>query len=181
MAKVRTSAVRKYKLLSAILLLTAVALVFYILSPEFFYKAPMDFFLPEFSTQDFTRIENVDVGIKDDVGVVLLKAECYELTATVEPLQAISINNGLSNVVEARPNTHDLAKDVFETLGVEVVMVKITNVKDNSYYAKILLRQNNKYLNFDVRPSDGVAIALRMNSSIYINSTLLKEMGNKVC
>lgn len=180
MVRGRKNKVWKYKLLSAILFLVVVALGIYVLLPNLFIRAE-SLFIPEFSLKDFTKIDDVDADITNDVGVVMLKADCYELTAVVEPTQAISIDSGLNKVVGARPNTHDLAKDVFETLGIEVMMVKITEIKDDAYFAKILLRQGNKYLNFDVRPSDGVAVALRTNASMYINSSLLKEMGEKVC
>jgi bifunctional DNase/RNase len=60
-------------------------------------------------------------------------------------------------------------------------MVKVTELKGNSFYSKLILRQGNTILSLDARPSDAIAIALRANSSIYVNSTLLREVGKKVC
>jgi bifunctional DNase/RNase len=60
-------------------------------------------------------------------------------------------------------------------------MVKITEVKNNTFFGKLILRQNGKILSLDSRPSDATAIAVRTNSPIYVKTELLKEFGKKIC
>jgi bifunctional DNase/RNase len=137
--------------------------------------------IPEASILGFEKVDKVDVVPTNNEGLVTLTSGCYQLTASVDASQALSIQNALQKKSSERPNAHDLAKDVFNTLDIKVLMVKITELRGNSYFAKILLKQKNTFLNFDVRPSDGIAIALRTESPIYINSSLLKEKGKYIC
>ncbi|MEM7826205.1 MAG: bifunctional nuclease family protein [Candidatus Aenigmatarchaeota archaeon] len=137
--------------------------------------------LPELSTVGFSKVEKIEAESFGDVGIVVLKSGCYELSANVEAIQAESIKRGLEKIFAPRPNAHDIAKEIFNSFGIELLMVKITELKDNAYYSKIILRQGNTILNLDARPSDATAIAVRTGSPIYINSTLLKEVGKKIC
>lgn len=143
-------------------------------------EALLPLIFPDASILGFERVDKVDVAFVDG-GSITLTAGCYKLTAGVEVTQALSIQNALQNRTMERPNAHDLARDVFDTLYIKVLMVKITELRDNAYFARILLRQKNNFLNFDVRPSDGIAIALRMNSPIYINKSLLEQQGKYIC
>jgi len=170
-----------YKILSTILLLVVFSLTLYIFWPKGVGEIVQKIALPELSTSGFSKVEDVSVEIIEDVGSVTLITDCYDLTATVEPWQADSIQRGIEKTYVSRPNAHDIAANIFETLNIEVLMVKITELRDNAYYSKLILRQGNTVLNLDARPSDAIAIALRTNSTIYINQTLLKEMGEKTC
>jgi bifunctional DNase/RNase len=157
-------------------------LIFIIFLPKLHeVKELAPLFFPESSILGFEKVDRVDVVFTNNEGLVTLTSGCYELTASVDAPQALSIQNALQKKSAERPNAHDLAKDVFNTLDIRVLMVKITELRGNSYFAKILLKQKNTFLNFDVRPSDGIAIALRMESPIYINSSLLKQQGKYIC
>lgn len=170
-----------YKLLSIFFLITTIALAIYAFWPRKFESIFQPFLLPELSTIGFSRVENVEVNVIGNTGTVKLISSCYELLATVEASQAESIQRGKEKSYAARPNAHDIMKDIFSSLGIEVLMVKVTELKDNSFYSKLILRQNNTVLNLDARPSDALAIALRVDAPVYINSTLLKEVGKKIC
>jgi bifunctional DNase/RNase len=171
----------KYKTISFILLIIVISLTIYILWPKEVEKTFQGIILPELLTSGFSKVEEIETTTLGDVGAVSLKADCYELTANVEASQAESIQRGLDKTYVARPNAHDIVVDAFNSLGVEVLMVKVTELKGNSFYSKLILRQGNTILSLDARPSDAIAIALRANSSIYVNSTLLREVGKKVC
>jgi len=142
-------------------------------------KAQLIFF-PEAWTIGYEKVK-VDAEIVDNNGIVTLTSGCYQILAYTEASQAESIKNGLEGKISFRPNAHDLIKATFDNLGIEVVMVKITELKNNTFFGKIILRQGNKILSLDSRPSDGTAIAVRTNSPIYVNSELLKEFGKKIC
>jgi bifunctional DNase/RNase len=149
--------------------------------PNFFVKSFASVTLPQLSTAGFEKVENVNVQIIQNTGVISLNTKCYNLSAIVEVLQAISIQNGIDGKVDARPTVHDVMKDLFDSLNIEILMVKVTEQKENAYFSKFILRQGNTILNLDARPSDAIAVALREKAPIYVNETLLKLNGNKVC
>lgn len=182
MAKKRMDESQKYKVLCGILLVIIFTLAVYILYPSPFVQTVATISLPELSTDGFTEV-NLSVQINDDTGIVLLGNNCYVLPAEVEKSQAVSIQNGIDKKVGPRPNSHDLFNDMLKNLDIKVLMIKITYIEDGAYHSQFILRQGNTVLNFDARPSDSVAIAARTDYMvpIYMNETLLKTAGKKIC
>lgn len=135
--------------------------------------------LPELSTFGYVQV-SVDAEVVEDRGIVTLTGGCYQVTAYTEASQAESIASGLAGRIGFRPNTHDLIKSTFDSLGIEVIMVKIVEVRNNTYIGRLILRQGNKVLSLDCRPSDGTALAVRTNAPIYMKEELLKA-GKYVC
>lgn len=74
-----------------------------------------------------------------------------------------------------RPNTHDLAKRVIQGLEGEVVHVVVTELRDSTYYATLAIRVRGSVIEIDSRPSDAIAIALRMDAPILVRATLFDE------
>lgn len=72
-----------------------------------------------------------------------------------------------------RPLTHDLMVNVLKDVGAEIEKIIISDLKDNAYYAVIILRQGEKTLSIDSRPSDAIALAVRTNSPIFIDEKVL--------
>jgi bifunctional DNase/RNase len=124
---------------------------------------------------------SVDAAVIGDQGIVLLTSDCYQITANVEAYQAESIIMGLENISPARPNAHDIAADAFNSLDVQLLMVKITDMRNNTFYGKMILKNGNRIAELDARPSDATAIAIRMGVPIYVNEELLKENGEYIC
>lgn len=178
MAKKRKIARRK-KILPLVFLAFVALLVIYFLIRSI---QPNIFLLPELSTAGFTEV-GVAVNITDDRGVVYLANQCYELSAVVERSQAVSISNGLNKIVGPRPNTHDLFNDMLKNLKIKVLMVKIVDLRESAYIGRLVLKQGNLILSLDSRPSDAIAVAARTDYMvpIYINETLLKAVGKKIC
>jgi bifunctional DNase/RNase len=88
-------------------------------------------------------------------------------------LEATSIATELEKISFPRPMTHDLIKTLFELFKVQVEKVEVCDLRDNTYYALIHLRDSKKTIPIDARPSDAIAIALRTNSPIYVKETVL--------
>jgi hypothetical protein len=172
---------RKERVLKiSIVLLVILVLVFsYVL---FFPQAKkLDFStLPELSTIGYKKVE-IDAGVSEGRGMVTLTADCYQVIAYTETAQAESIANGLAGRIDFRPNAHDLVKSMFDSLDIEVVMVKVVGITNNTFIGKVILRQGNKILSLDSRPSDGTALAVRTGSPVYMKESLLEEYGRKVC
>ncbi len=74
-----------------------------------------------------------------------------------------------------RPLTHDLIVNMLELLGAKVEKVVISDLKDNSYYAILEIRMNGKTLFLDARPSDSLAIAVRVHCPVFIDEKVLKR------
>jgi len=92
--------------------------------------------------------------------------------------EAHSIYLALTNQKFERPLTHDLIKTILNALNVKIPMVVVNDVRDRTYYARIVLEVGEgKIFTIDARPSDSIAIALRMNSKIYVAKSIMDEAG----
>ena len=113
--------------------------------------------------------------------VVLLKERDGErvLPIWIGPAEASAIAMELQGVKAQRPMTHDLLKHVIVGLGGELRRVTITNVRDNTYFAELLIRRDEQMVQIDARPSDSIALALRLHAPIYTSDDLLDQSGTE--
>jgi len=95
----------------------------------------------------------------------------------IGPFEANAIAIALEKIDIGRPLTHDLLKNIIESLNTKVDKVYIHSLKENTFYATIFLNINDKILEIDSRPSDAMALALRTQSPIYVDSQILEEAG----
>lgn len=91
----------------------------------------------------------------------------------IGPAEASSINMALRNQVFERPLTHDLLQHVIQGLGAEVSHIVITTIEDSTFFARIVLEREQEVLSIDARPSDSVALAVRVKCPIYLTRALL--------
>ena len=89
--------------------------------------------------------------------------------------EAFSINAVLKNETMPRPMTHDLVVSMLTRLGAEIEMVLIDDNIDNIYYARLLLKKDGSIMEFDARPSDCIALALRNGAPIMIRDKVLRD------
>lgn len=134
----------------------------------------------DLSIQGFVPVKPI-ADLSNGQGLISLTGGCYRMTAGTDVSQAESIKNGLEGLTGSRPNTHEVVRDAFKNLNINVLMVKVTELKGDNFFGKIILQQGNTVLSLDARPSDGIALAIRTGSPIYFNETLLKQRGEKVC
>ena len=132
--------------------------------------------IPELNTEGFVRI-NVETATQK----LILSSGCYSVVGTVSDDQVHSIENALLKTKDLRPLSHDTTVNILNSYKIEVLMLKVTDIKENNFIGKLFLKSGNKITSLDVRPSDGIAIALRTNSPIYMNGTLLKQQGINTC
>lgn len=90
-------------------------------------------------------------------------------------LEATSIATELEKINFPRPMTHDLLKNCLDHLKVTVERIEVCDLRDNTYFALIYLRENNRVSPIDARPSDAIAIALRTNAPIYVKEDVLSK------
>jgi len=83
-------------------------------------------------------------------------------------LEATAIASELEGIKFSRPMTHDLLHNMLEMLGIKVIKIEVCELKNNTYYALIHLKHGEKEMTIDARPSDALALALRVKSPIFV-------------
>ncbi len=95
----------------------------------------------------------------------------------IGPAEASAIAMEMQGVKAQRPLTHDLLKQVITGLGGELRRVLISEVKDNTYFAELFIYRADEVFQVDARPSDSIALALRLNAPIFTSDQLLDHVG----
>lgn len=108
--------------------------------------------------------------------VVILKdkSEKNTLPIWIGLLEASAIATELEGIQLSRPMTHDLMKNIFDQIGAKVEKIVITDLVDNTYYARIHLTIADTTHEIDARPSDSMAIALRTKAKILVDEKVLE-------
>lgn len=124
------------------------------------------------------KVEGLALDQDNSTVVLLREAEGERaIPIWIEPSQAYSMSRELEGKKPARPLTHDLMRDALEQLGARIVRVVISDAHDNTYFARITLQPaTGPEKELDSRPSDAIAMALRMNAPILISETLLARV-----
>jgi bifunctional DNase/RNase len=89
--------------------------------------------------------------------------------------EANAIAMELANRHFERPLTHDLMASILKGLGVRVQRIEISDLVENTFYAKIVLDQQGQMITIDARPSDSIALALKTKAKIYANAKLFSS------
>jgi len=111
--------------------------------------------------------------------VVVLRAEDGRiLPIYIGIAEAMAIHSALKNHVPPRPMTHDLLVEIINRLNAKVEKIVIDDLIDNTFYARIVLKRNDYEIEIDARPSDSIAIAVRLACPIYIEEKVLDEAGH---
>lgn len=121
------------------------------------------------------KVVHLGLDRSSNTPVVILQEKDGDrvLPIWIGPSEASAIAMELAGVKFSRPLTHDLVKQVIVGLGGELERVLITRVKDNTYYAELEIRQDESVVRVDARPSDSVAVALRLKAPIFTQEDLL--------
>jgi bifunctional DNase/RNase len=94
--------------------------------------------------------------------------------------EAEAISRGLEDVVTLRPMTHDLMKQILDTFQASLTRVVISDIKGNTFYANLHLNVEGKEMIVDSRPSDAIALAVRVKAPIFIAESVIevtKQLG----
>ena len=123
------------------------------------------------------NIDSVRVSLMSPQRLVVLRqvdSERY-LPIWVGPYEAEAITVALQEIEMARPLTHDLLKQIIVGLGGDLRRVVISSVKENTYFAELLIRRDDHVFQVDARPSDSIALALRLRAPIFTSDHLLDQ------
>ena len=122
----------------------------------------------------------VDPKASNPVVVLVDKSGQKALPIWIGVFEAEAISRGLQDVVTLRPMTHDLMKQILDTFRVTLSRVVINELRGNTFFAKLHLNVDGQEMTVDSRPSDAIALAVRVKAPIFVTPSVVeasKELG----
>ena len=122
-------------------------------------------------------IDSIRVSLMNYQRVVMLKEKMAEryLPIWIGPAEADAIAVKLQGVTVPRPLTHDLLRTVINTLGATINSIIVSELKNDTFFAKIIFDVDGGQMEIDSRPSDALALAVRAEVPIYAEETVLDK------
>lgn len=132
--------------------------------------------------QTFVEAEVWTVAQTDQGNVVLVRPKGSDLAVPIfiGQLETQSILIGMGGVEVPRPLTHDLILSVISALHAEMARIEIHDLREGTFYARILLRSEGRDIVVDARPSDAIGIAVRALCPVFIAESVVEEAGISV-
>jgi bifunctional DNase/RNase len=123
------------------------------------------------------KVTGLTIDPFTNMPIIILKDldEKSALPIWIGLIEASAIATELEKIKLARPMTHDLMKNILHTLNVNVSKVEVNDLADNTFYAKIYLTNAGKDYVIDARPSDAIALALRVGASIFVDRKVIEK------
>ncbi len=123
------------------------------------------------------RVEKVTLDTSTNRFVVILRDDSNKrwLPIVVGSAEAQAIALQLENIDPPRPLTHDLMKNLLDTMGIHIARIIVNDLRENTYYALIDLNNNGRKKEVDARPSDAIALALRTNAPIFVEEQVMEK------
>ena len=125
-------------------------------------------------------IDSIRVSLMSQHRVVILKDASSDrfLSIWIGPYEAEAITVSLQELEVSRPLTHDLLRNLVNSLGAEVKQVNITELREDVFYAKIMISVDGQELEIDSRPSDALALAVRVHVPIFVDESVMEEAAS---
>ena len=123
------------------------------------------------------KVDKLGIDLLTHDPVVILKDSDGRrfLPILIGPFEATAIALALEGAPVPRPLTHDLMRTVLETLDARLEQVVISDIRESTFFAKLIVRTNGEVQEIDARPSDGIALALRMQAPIFVSDKIVLE------
>lgn len=124
-------------------------------------------------------VDSIRIHMPTAQHLVILKekeADRY-LPIWIGSAEAQAIATKISGNTVGRPLTHDLMATAFIDLGISIKRIVVTKLADQVYYARLYVKQNGRDLDFDARPSDAIALAVRVECPIFVASEVMESAG----
>lgn len=124
-------------------------------------------------------IDSIRVSLMNYQRVVMLKEKMTEryLPIWIGPAEADAIAVKLQGVTVPRPLTHDLLRTVIQTLGANINSIIVSDLRNDTFFAKIIFDVDGRQMEIDSRPSDALALAVRAEVPIYVEEIVLDKAG----
>ncbi|MDP6560394.1 MAG: DUF151 domain-containing protein [Candidatus Binatia bacterium] len=117
----------------------------------------------------------LDPGSKTPVVILESRSQGKFIPIWIGKEEATSIAIQLEQVEVPRPNTHDLIRNILDRIGAKLHHITITDLRNNTYFAVITLKLKDQEIQLDSRPSDAIAVALRMKAPIFASTKVLSK------
>jgi len=126
------------------------------------------------------KVQGLFFDSETNQSVVILKEEATGRTLPiwVGLFEANAITMGLEHTWTPRPMTHDLMKNIIEGLDANVRQIEVNDLRSNTYYAVISLEVGGRRVEIDSRPSDAIALAIRLKAPIFVAEKVLDSAGH---
>jgi bifunctional DNase/RNase len=126
-----------------------------------------------------TVVESIRVSLVTQHRVVILKEVDGErhLPIWIGSYEAEAIAMELQGVTASRPLPYDLMRSIIDDMGGAVDRIAVTDLSDDVFYARIVLRQNGREVEIDSRPSDAIALAVRARVPILVDESVMEKAG----
>lgn len=127
-------------------------------------------------------VAGIRVELPSNAPIVLLREQAGDrfLPIWVGTVEAMAISSALEGVTPPRPLTHDLLRDIVQALGAEVSRVVVTDLRDNVYFANLVLRVGDREVVVSSRPSDAIALSVRLGAPVFARPQVLDEAGIQI-
>ena len=127
-------------------------------------------------------ITGVRMELPSNTPIVLLREQEGErfLPIWIGPVEAMAISSAIDGVEPPRPQTHDLLSSVIEALGATLTRVVVTELRDNIFFADLVLDVEGRQVVVSSRPSDAVALAVRTRAPVFARPAVLDEAGIEI-
>jgi bifunctional DNase/RNase len=127
------------------------------------------------------EIDSIRVSLMSQQRIVILKELDSErfLPIWIGPYEAEAITLSLNEVEVVRPLTHDLLRNIIGDLGAQVLRVNITELRDDVFYARIILQVDGQEMSIDSRPSDALALAVRVHVPVFVDEEVMEAASTE--
>ena len=127
------------------------------------------------------KVDKLGIDLLTHDPVVILKDMdgSHYLPILIGPFEATAIALALEGAPVPRPLSHDHMRNLLESLDTTLEQVIIHDIKDSTFFAKLILRTDGDLQEIDARPSDGIALALRMQAPIYVSDKIVLEEASQ--
>ena len=121
-------------------------------------------------------IDSIRVSLVSPHRIVVLKDDAeHFLPIWIGPFEADAIRIALEGNQVARPLTHDLFKNLLQELGGTPSHIVVTDLRNETFFANIIMNLNGKEIDLDSRPSDAIALAVRFQVPMYVEPAVMKQ------
>jgi bifunctional DNase/RNase len=125
------------------------------------------------------EVVGVRVELPSNTPIVLLREQAGTryLPIWIGASEAQAIASALEGIEPPRPQTHDLLRMVVETLGAEIDRVDVVELRNNIYYADLVMKREGESFHLSSRPSDAIALAVRAQAPVFVAPQVLTDAG----
>ncbi len=121
----------------------------------------------------------IDPASNAPILILSAKADDFSIPIWIGLMEATAIASVLQDIAFERPMTHDLFKNFIDRMNVTVPRIEVCELKNNTFFAKIYCHREDEDFILDARPSDAIALALRLKADIFVDDSVVQELKIK--